>query len=241
MKQLVSKAFRSRRSSSQQSLRSTSLEPSSSPGVVARGEFVSTSGYSIASSSHGVDVSPSPSSPRQTKQQRRTTLPTASPTTRQLQEQTTKLFQSNSIEPVVSAPTVSSANGYASLKRSLSASRITRPTSSPTQLTHDTQVTPVFSKPNSELSSPTKVTASKTGLTNPFRLFSSAATRRATTAGETAAAALVDPPESISIETQPKRGDIVPLHYGTLDDQGMLKLNARSDHRPVVGSYAIYV
>jgi hypothetical protein len=72
-------------------------------------------------------------------------------------------------------------------------------------------------------------------------MFSSAATRRATAIDETAVAALTEPPEPILAESQPKKGDIIPLHYGTLDDQGMLKLNGRSDHRPVVGSYAIYV
>ncbi|XP_006459141.1 hypothetical protein AGABI2DRAFT_218097 [Agaricus bisporus var. bisporus H97] len=40
---------------------------------------------------------------------------------------------------------------------------------------------------------------------------------------------------------QPRKGDVVCLSYGTLDDQGMSKLGGRSDHRPVIGSYAVYL
>ncbi|KAH9945499.1 DNase I-like protein [Epithele typhae] len=38
-----------------------------------------------------------------------------------------------------------------------------------------------------------------------------------------------------------RRGDVVCLKYDTLDDQGMRKLEGRSDHRPVIGSYAVYI
>ncbi len=38
-----------------------------------------------------------------------------------------------------------------------------------------------------------------------------------------------------------RKGDIVCLSYDTLDDRGMRKLEGRSDHRPVIGSYAVYV
>ncbi|TDL25516.1 DNase I-like protein [Rickenella mellea] len=40
---------------------------------------------------------------------------------------------------------------------------------------------------------------------------------------------------------RPRRGDVIPLSYDTLDDQAMHRLEGRSDHRPVIGSYAIYV
>lgn len=40
---------------------------------------------------------------------------------------------------------------------------------------------------------------------------------------------------------RPRKGDIVCLSYRTLDDRGMRRLEGRSDHRPVVGVYAIYV
>ena len=40
---------------------------------------------------------------------------------------------------------------------------------------------------------------------------------------------------------RPRKGDIVCLSYRTLDDQGMRRLEGRSDHRPVIGVYAIYV
>ncbi|KAJ4479976.1 inositol polyphosphate phosphatase [Lentinula aciculospora] len=39
----------------------------------------------------------------------------------------------------------------------------------------------------------------------------------------------------------PKKGDIVCLSYDTLDDRGMRRLEGRSDHRPVIGSYAVYL
>ncbi|KAF9523548.1 Endonuclease/exonuclease/phosphatase [Crepidotus variabilis] len=37
------------------------------------------------------------------------------------------------------------------------------------------------------------------------------------------------------------KGDVVCLHYGTLDDRGMRRLEGRSDHRPVIGAYAVYI
>ena len=39
----------------------------------------------------------------------------------------------------------------------------------------------------------------------------------------------------------PQKGDIVCLSYDTLDDTAMRRLQAKSDHRPVIGSYAIYI
>lgn len=40
---------------------------------------------------------------------------------------------------------------------------------------------------------------------------------------------------------RPRKGDVVCLEYSTLDDRGMRRLEGRSDHRPVIGSYAIYM
>ncbi|KAI9066127.1 DNase I-like protein [Trametes sanguinea] len=40
---------------------------------------------------------------------------------------------------------------------------------------------------------------------------------------------------------RPRRGDVVCLKYDTLDDRAMTRLEGRSDHRPVIGSYALYV
>ncbi|KAI0249898.1 hypothetical protein BJV78DRAFT_1362618 [Lactifluus subvellereus] len=40
---------------------------------------------------------------------------------------------------------------------------------------------------------------------------------------------------------RPRKGDVVCLSYKTLDDRGMRRLEGRSDHRPVIGVYAIYV
>ena len=39
----------------------------------------------------------------------------------------------------------------------------------------------------------------------------------------------------------PRRGDIVCLEYRSLDDRAMHRLEGRSDHRPVIGSYAVYL
>ena len=40
---------------------------------------------------------------------------------------------------------------------------------------------------------------------------------------------------------RPRKGDVVCLSYRSLDDRGMRRLEGRSDHRPVIGVYAIYV
>ncbi|TFY62188.1 hypothetical protein EVJ58_g4021 [Rhodofomes roseus] len=39
----------------------------------------------------------------------------------------------------------------------------------------------------------------------------------------------------------PQRGTVVCLGYRSLDDAAMRRLEGRSDHRPVIGSYAIYI
>jgi hypothetical protein len=39
----------------------------------------------------------------------------------------------------------------------------------------------------------------------------------------------------------PCKGDVVCISYDTLDDAGMRRLEGRSDHRPVIGSYAVYI
>ncbi|QRV74734.1 phosphoglycerate mutase family protein [Ceratobasidium sp. AG-Ba] len=49
-------------------------------------------------------------------------------------------------------------------------------------------------------------------------------------------------PEPQTVEQEEhKRGDIVCLSYGTLDDRAMQRLGGRSDHRPVLGTYAVYI
>ncbi|KAF8962697.1 Endonuclease/exonuclease/phosphatase [Flammula alnicola] len=39
----------------------------------------------------------------------------------------------------------------------------------------------------------------------------------------------------------PTKGDVMCLSYNTLDDRGMRRLEGRSDHRPVIGTYVVYV
>ena len=40
---------------------------------------------------------------------------------------------------------------------------------------------------------------------------------------------------------RPRKGDVVCLGYDSLDDRAMRQLEGRSDHRPVIGSFAIYL
>lgn len=40
---------------------------------------------------------------------------------------------------------------------------------------------------------------------------------------------------------RPRKGDVVCLGYDSLDDKAMRRLEGRSDHRPVIGSFAIYL
>jgi len=44
-----------------------------------------------------------------------------------------------------------------------------------------------------------------------------------------------------SIAYRPRKGDVACLGYDSLDDKAMRRLEGRSDHRPVVGSFAIYL
>ena len=39
----------------------------------------------------------------------------------------------------------------------------------------------------------------------------------------------------------PLKGHVTCLTYDTLDDRGMWRLEGRSDHRPVIGTYAVYI
>lgn len=39
----------------------------------------------------------------------------------------------------------------------------------------------------------------------------------------------------------PLKGDVECLSYNTLDDKGMRRLEGRSDHRPVMGAYVVYI
>ena len=50
-----------------------------------------------------------------------------------------------------------------------------------------------------------------------------------------AGATVVTPP------VKRRKGEVVCLEYRTLDDRQMRRLEGRSDHRPVMGSYAVYL
>jgi hypothetical protein len=45
----------------------------------------------------------------------------------------------------------------------------------------------------------------------------------------------------MQVKPKPRRGDVVCLSYDTLDDRGMRRLQGRSDHRPVIGNFALYL
>ncbi|KAG6877511.1 hypothetical protein C0993_006460 [Termitomyces sp. T159_Od127] len=51
----------------------------------------------------------------------------------------------------------------------------------------------------------------------------------------------IERPSSADTVVAPRKGDVVCLSYDTLDDRGMRRLQGRSDHRPVIGSYVVYV
>lgn len=46
---------------------------------------------------------------------------------------------------------------------------------------------------------------------------------------------------SQSVTRQHHKGEVAVLGYSSLDDQAMRRLEGRSDHRPVIGSFAIYL
>lgn len=51
----------------------------------------------------------------------------------------------------------------------------------------------------------------------------------------------IPPENSPASSPHAVQGDVVCLSYNTLDDRAMRQLEGRSDHRPVIGTYAIYV
>lgn len=46
---------------------------------------------------------------------------------------------------------------------------------------------------------------------------------------------------TLNLGPHPAKGEVVCLSYSSLDDHGMRLLEGRSDHRPVIGSYAVYL
>jgi len=46
---------------------------------------------------------------------------------------------------------------------------------------------------------------------------------------------------TLNLAPHPAKGDVICLDYSSLDDRGMRLLEGRSDHRPVIGSYAVYL
>lgn len=46
---------------------------------------------------------------------------------------------------------------------------------------------------------------------------------------------------TLNVAPHPAKGDVICLSYSSLDDREMRLLEGRSDHRPVIGSYAVYL
>lgn len=59
--------------------------------------------------------------------------------------------------------------------------------------------------------------------------------------GEPPALSTPAPPPPPEREVVRHKGDMVCLEYRTLDDRQMRNLEGRSDHRPVIGTYAVYI
>ena len=47
--------------------------------------------------------------------------------------------------------------------------------------------------------------------------------------------------DSAGVRHRHQQGEVVCLHYGTIDDAGMRQLEGRSDHRPAIFSAAVYI
>lgn len=61
---------------------------------------------------------------------------------------------------------------------------------------------------------------------------------------EPAQVVLAPPEEKVNIPPPKvihRKGDVVCLEYGTLDDSAMRRLEGRSDHRPILGTFSVYV
>ena len=77
-----------------------------------------------------------------------------------------------------------------------------------------------------------------------FLLRDGEATRDVDDAGAATVVAtpLASSPDATTAEApRPRKGDVVCLSYRTLDDRGMRRFEGRSDDRPVMGVYVIYV
>ncbi|KAF5367443.1 hypothetical protein D9758_003808 [Tetrapyrgos nigripes] len=88
---------------------------------------------------------------------------------------------------------------------------------------------------NTENSSSTEATTTNIPSTPRWRFLPSFFTHNSTPSTAS------DIPSTIPVRPRPRKGEILCLNYDTLDDRGMRRLEGRSDHRPVIGSYAIYI
>ncbi|TFK80301.1 DNase I-like protein [Polyporus arcularius HHB13444] len=113
-------------------------------------------------------------------------------------------------------------------------------TATPVGDTSSTSTTLVSSHPSSPLDMDSPTNTSSSPSAPMFRWFRPFFSREGApqVQSESPGTATPQPPPPPPL---PKRGEVVCLKYDTLDDRGMRKLEGRSDHRPVIGSYALYI
>lgn len=120
--------------------------------------------------------------------------------------------------------------------------RPSRPWTTPTK-SRPLSATPLFMEPAPRIISPKDDQAAKNGASRwrllPFLRGDSSYTTTPVDPGSTSE-------ERTEMTTSfstcmPRKGDVVCLGYDSLDDKAMGRLEGRSDHRPVIGSFGIYL
>ncbi|KAJ7674178.1 hypothetical protein B0H17DRAFT_1082439 [Mycena rosella] len=208
-------------------------------GRARRGSYSSfTSAVSVATSSATTDDlsitdSSVPASPEVTEQ--------AAPFSRFVEPQGRPLSHSRSNEifsasakPARLPRTLSNEATPVALNRSNSSSSHKPPTPSSQTRPRRATVSP------ESLGSLTTTLQNHSRVTTPsrWRFFPSFLSHGSTNSGSSH-----DPSLSIDVipTRPPRRGEVLCLNYNTLDDRGMRRLEGRSDHRPVIASYAVYI
>ncbi|EJD06622.1 DNase I-like protein [Fomitiporia mediterranea MF3/22] len=153
-----------------------------------------------------------------------------------------KLLKSRSIEPVSTTPLMPS-----SMRKRRSRAYTAMPVISAPVVTLPEDTTPIAEMETPETSRPApskdsvgrqRTTSSRGWLRLPF--FNREADHEPLVSDENFDPG--HPRESIGARPRRhRRGEVVALGYNSLDDQAMRRLEGRSDHRPVIGSYAIYI
>lgn len=152
-----------------------------------------------------------------------------------------KLLKSRSIEPASTTPLMSSSMGEKRDRAYTTMPVISAPAMTlPEDATLVAEVEPDDAPPvpPKDYVARQRVPSSRGWLRFPFF-------NREAEAGQVASDININPlhPRELTSQTprRHRRGEVVPLSYNSLDDQAMWRLEGRSDHRPVIGSYVIYM